>query len=315
MKRRCGSFINATGLALGFLILTLALGACKGVPVRPESMNAQAKDLLNEANLLLKEGKQEEAAKLMRLLQGLHPNDPQLKSLLAGISPERLEAVTPSPWLGFNKATRAKVEASTLTKVLLYLPDRILDFIDQVTVYVSAGVQLGAGVWVTRAVQVVAFTGSTVGLGYGQKKMLGGRVETSNELVIGPVGAAYIAGARAGTGGIDSTAGAIFLHKPSHKLYQEYRDYWGVGAKAGFVILGFEVEYHPVEIFDFLAGLILYDPLNDDLATTRRLRYSDKQEKLMDGLLEMMKASGEEGVKEYQSKFPNVAAEPSSEKK
>ena len=67
--------------------------------------------------------------------------------------------------------------------------------------------------------------------------------------------------------------------------YQEYLDYWAIGAKVGAGILGVEFEFHTVELADFLGGWFFWDPGNDDLATTRMLRFNenlaDTYEKLM----------------------------------
>lgn len=294
---------------LAFIAMILGFSAnCSSTP-RIEQVNGKVLEIIKEAEALAEKGKLEEAAAMLQSLEELHPNDPRVQAVMNKLSAEQKEAVGSHPWLGFNKARRAKVQATTMERVLWYIPDRIMDYIDMVTLEINVGAQLGFGVWLTRAVQVVLFTGSTAGIGYYQKKQLGARVEASAEIGLGPIVASAVAGYRAGTGGLDGTARGLVFHRPSHPLYQEYRDYWALGTKFGFVFIGAEFELHPVEIFDFLAGIILFDPMNDDLATTRRLRFDDYQSDLMKEILKMRGKMEPEDLKNYKAKFPSLGGE------
>lgn len=285
----------------------LYLVQCSSTPDLKE-VNRGAQNILQEADALMKEGKVAESARLLSVLKQLHPNDKEIQSKLDGLSAEQKKALEDDPWLGFNKSKRAMEEPApdTTTKVLYYIPDRIFDFIDMFSVEGSLGAQLGGGVWFTRALQGVAFVGTTAGIGYYQKKQLGFRTEGSVDLAIGPVGGTAIAGLRVGTGGIDTTARAIYFHKPSHPLYQEYRDYWAIGGKIGIFFFGLEFEYHPVEIYDFLLGIAVIDPMNDDLATTKRLRFSDAQETYLQTYMTQVSKMNEEKLEEYKKSFVSV---------
>ncbi|MCE9501110.1 MAG: hypothetical protein K8R21_11540 [Leptospira sp.] len=294
---------------LALLIFAVAILAnCSSAPDY-KAFNKNLNNLANEAKSLAKTGRPEEAAKIMALIYQMHPDDPIVKEILTSLSPEQREAISESSLLGFNKAKRAKVEPSTLERVLWYLPDRIFDLIDMFTIEVNLGPQIGGGVWVTRAVQVVAFTGTTGGGGLYQKKQYGLRIEASFELMLGPVGISAVSGIRGGTGGIDYTARSTFLHTPSKPIYQEYRDYWAIGAKAGLVIIGAEVELHPLEIFDFFAGIALFDPMGDDYATTRALQFSSEQKKNLEDAVESIRKMGEEGQAEYKKQFSKLNIE------
>lgn len=269
-------------------------------------MNKTSQDLLAQAEDLMSSGKKEEAVKLVMMVRTLHPDDPKINALLNKLSPEERAAIDEDSMLGFNKAKRAEVESTTTEKVLWYLPDRIMDAIDMISLSLDVGAQIGVGVWATRAIQGVAYVGSTVGLGYFQKRNIGAKLESSFDLAIGPVGGTALYGMRAGTGGMDQVATGLWFHKPSEKLYQEYRDYWGIGFKFGLVYLGGEGEYHPVEIYDFLLGLATIDPLGDDFAHTRRLRFADSQKENMKKLQYLIGEGGEEGIAEYQKKYPKL---------
>ncbi len=269
-------------------------------------MNKTASELVAQAEDLMSSGKKAEAVKLIIAVQALHPDDEKVNAILDQLSAEEREALLDSSLLGFNKASRAEVESSTAEKVLWYLPDRIMDFIDAFSVSVGFGAQLGGGVWVTRSLQAVLFVGSSADIGFFQKRNIGVRAETSADVVLGPIGGSAISGTRVGTGGVDQTTSVLWLHVPSEKIYQEYRDYWGVGAKIGLIYLGLEVEYHPIEIYDFLLGLVTFDPLNDDFAHTRRLRFASSQIENLKKMQKMLGEAGEEGIVEYRKKYPDL---------
>lgn len=301
------------GITLVLPVIALLFSSCAGT-VNYRALNSQVRAVVREANDVIEEGKIEEGIKMLQVVKQIHPNDPAIKKAEKQVPKEQLAALKVDPMLGFNKAQlRAKIIPTTARKVLLYIPDRIKDFIDMVTLDVNVGPQLGAGLWLTRAVQAQAYVGSSLGLGYHQKTLLGFRGENNAELVLGPVGGSAVVGGSLGLGGMSSTLSAIVKHTPSQKIYQEYRDYWALGAKFGFFVIGFEVEYHPLEIFDFLAGFLLIDPLNDDLATTRRLKFNREQRIMMKSLATMTRKAGKKGLEEYAKKYPRIF--PKKEKK
>ena len=63
---------------------------------------------------------------------------------------------------------------------------------------------------------------------------------------------------------------------------------------------------HPLEIADFFAGLFTIDLLNDDLATTNSLKYSSRQEDLIEQFQDMMRELDSEEFEEYQLKYKNL---------
>jgi hypothetical protein len=101
-------------------------------------------------------------------------------------------------------------------------------------------------------------------------------------LTVIAVGAHSYAGALIGTSGTrgsaDSSKG---IHRPSAPLYQQFRDYWALGANATAGIVGVEVDFHPLQLADFFAGVVGLDFLNDDLAHTRGLSLDAVENKLL----------------------------------
>ncbi|TGL57127.1 hypothetical protein EHQ58_15175 [Leptospira ognonensis] len=284
-------------------VLAVSIG-CSSPTIK--EINDTAVAIAKEARDLKAEGKHEEAIRLISVIEDLHPNDPLLQEIRNGASAEQIEAVTPSKLLGYNKGIRAKVTASTGEKIAWYIPDRIFDFIDQVEFWFSIGPQIGVGGHVTRAIQAELYTGATVAAGYGQKKMIGFRSEVTTEIGLGPLVLAGVFGGKAGTGGIAYNAEALWLHLPSEAIYQNYRDYWGIGAHAGVVFWGVEGEYHPIEIYDFLGGLFLYDPMNDDFATTRRLKYTSRQSGLIRSFSKNVGSLEKEDFDMYAKDYPKI---------
>jgi hypothetical protein len=71
------------------------------------------------------------------------------------------------------------------------------------------------------------------------------------------------------------------LHDPGDRLYQEMRDYYAVGLELTAVILGVEVDLHPVDLADFVVGWGGLDIQRDDFATTRGLDLHQADEALL----------------------------------
>ncbi|EMF89698.1 hypothetical protein LEP1GSC005_2474 [Leptospira santarosai str. ST188] len=289
----------ATALLFGFL------SNCSSVPDY-RGLNNSAKYLVTEAEVLIKEGKTYEAANLLWQILQINPEDKKVKSLFDSLPTEVKSSFSEPKIFGYNKAHRVPVDPSVGERILWYIPDRILDILDVVSFNLNYGPQIGFGVWVTRAVQVVAYTGANAGFGWYQKRQLGGHAESSAEIVIGPVGASAIAASKVGTGGIESTSRAIFFHTPYHDLYQEYRDYWSYGAKLGVLFAGFEVEVHLVEIADLLLGIFTFDFLNDDFAKSSRFKYTNLQKQNFKTFANTITDLDQKQKEEYQKQYPTV---------
>ncbi|MCW7473647.1 hypothetical protein CH354_01895 [Leptospira levettii] len=291
--------IALLAFVFSFLIVNCASPTIKEI-------NDSAVAIAKEAKELKANGKTEEAIRVISVIDVLHPDDPIIAEIKSGASAEQIESVTPTVLLGYNKALRAKVQPTTTEKVLWYIPDRIFDFIDQFEVWIHVGPQIGVGGHLTRAIQAEAYTGATIALGGGQKKMLGFKSEANTEIGVGPIVAAGVFGAKVGTGGLAYNADALWFHKPSEAIYQTYRDYWGLGAHFGLIYFGAEAEYHPLEIYDFLAGIILYDPMNDDFATSRRLQYTSRQTGLIRNFSKSVGSLEEEDIAMYKKEYPKL---------
>jgi hypothetical protein len=212
-----------------------------------------------------------EAAVLVLAIEDVDPDFPGLDSLRQGLDSGVRKAMD-RDWLGSNRRLRPKVNRPISQRALLYVPDRLLDLLDVVNV----SVQFGTGAFVdyhaTHAINVTLGLRSSGGVGLHEQRSLGLKSEAEGGINLLPWGAYSFVGGLVGTSGVigvaDSVAG---VHRPQAPLYQEFKDYWEIGVRGMFGFLGADVDVHPVQIADFLAGFAFVDFLNDDFALTRGL--------------------------------------------
>ena len=190
--------------------------------------------------------------------------------------------LAPPGALGANVASRVRVSRPLPQKALLYLPDRVLDLIDIVTFDVHVGSGLYANLHVTRACQLGLGMRAATGLGVHGHRSIGLQGQGEGSAVAGPAGTLAYAGGSVGTSGIRGTADAFTgLHRPACEVYQSYLDYWALGAAAMLGAVGAEVDVHPVQIWDFLAGFGMVDLLKDDFAQTRGLKLTSDDKSVL----------------------------------
>jgi hypothetical protein len=214
-------------------------------------------------------GRESEAWIMSRAVARINPDAPGMKELEATASQEMQDVYKPSA-LGSNRAKRLVVKRSIPARIALYLPDRVLDFLD----LASFDVHLGPGVYldahVTRGIQLAAGTRAVGGFGWHEHRSLGGKAQAEAGINVLAAGAHAFAGSTAGTSGIHGgSQGIAGIHSPGLRLYQDYRDFWAIGVSATAVLLGVEADIHPVQIVDFVAGFVGADICRDDFAHTR----------------------------------------------
>ncbi len=196
-------------------------------------------------------------------------------------------------------------EISTEQKILLFLPDRILDMLDMVSFNASCvGIALGAEIHLTRYGNFgLGYYWTFVGLRWGYNRNLAFDLAKHHAFAgAGPLEAYHWSAVSAGTGWSKGKPGAgdrtfrkrgIFsrnerskdpgwgslLSKSGSMVEEGWRDPWGIGCSAGFGLLGAVqggVEIHPIEIADFFAGLFtagMVDISRDDYANPNRAQY------------------------------------------
>jgi hypothetical protein len=213
-----------------------------------------------------------EAAALLEAITQVDASYPGLAELRAQLDPATTAGMRRS-WMGMNLRMRPEVVRPVWARVLLYLPDRLLDLMDVVSFDVHFGWGVFADVHATRAVQLAAGARTTGGIGLHAQRSLGIKSQGEAGVSVLAGGAQSYAGGLVGTSGAHGAADSFAgLHKPSDALYQGFRDYWGIGASATAGVIGAELELHPLQLADFFAGWIGFDFLRDDFAHTRGLK-------------------------------------------
>jgi hypothetical protein len=142
-----------------------------------------------------------------------------------------------APWGDFEVVKEE--EQTVLTKVLLWVPNRILDFIDIFRVDVGAGLGTGAVIRLTKYVQagVRLQTPGMLRVGaFGREAPV--RFELESEIGVSP----------------------IFEQSDSRNLCKGIT---AVGVDA--ILLGAHLGFCPEEVVDFLGGIITLDMMDDDL--------------------------------------------------
>ena len=228
-----------------------------------------------------------EASLLVDAIRSVDPDYPGVRELDEELEPgSRLDLVRDK--LGMNRGLRPHIERSPRAQALLWLPDRLLDLLDIVTFGVHFGVGGFADGHVTRGFQWGGGFRSTGGLGLHDHRSLGLKAQTEAGLTLFIAGTHTYAGSLAGTSGTRSaTDNSLGLHKPMAPLYQNLRDYWAIGASGTAGIFGAEVDFHPIQLADFLLGFVAIDFLSDDFAHTRRLKLDAVEKKLFAELLDV----------------------------
>lgn len=130
------------------------------------------------------------------------------------------------------------------------------------------------------------------------------RTTVDEYIEYGPVGGHVLLEDRAYTGGTYSLSYAnAGLKTPEDKIFQEARDFWALAFSVQGIFVSLRLEAHPVELWDFFAGWILLDPLNDDLGSSKAIKLSPIEKNIMGRLGKQVMARG---------KLDHIAPKPSS---
>jgi hypothetical protein len=272
----------------GFFIclLWLTAGACASLPSQ-EIINAQLEHTLIAAQSHYDKGQVTEAAILTDAVQRIEPDYEGVSALGEKISKKDGD-ILKRGILGTNRRLRTKTDWFPMKHLLFYIPDRILDALDIFSFDLHFGLGAFANVHATRAVQVGAGLRSKAGLGWHNQRSLGFAAESEVGVSVLGLGAQSFAGSMAGTSGVFTTGNSLAgLHLPSSDLYQEYRDYWAIGADVTAGLIGVSVDIHPIQIFDLIGGLFLIDFARDDICTTRGLKLTPVEKELLISLSEI----------------------------
>ncbi|MBW2282114.1 MAG: hypothetical protein JRG76_17275 [Deltaproteobacteria bacterium] len=279
-------------------ILALLTSACATAPSQ-EQIDALLMGSVATAQARFDQGDKPEAAVLLHSIQRVDPEYPGVPELATKLGPDG-DSLHNRGWLGINRRLRAQEDSPFLTRLLFYLPDRAFDLLDLVTFNVHIGFGAYANVHATRAAQLGGGLRSKFGVGLHDQRSIGIASEAEVGVAALAFGSQSFSGSSVGVPGGVAAGGEAMLgaHRPSQSLYQDYRDYWAVGASATVLFVGAEFDFHPMQIFDFIGGVFLLDFARDDMATTRGLRFSSLEFEAIRSLNELGEARIWEGMGE-----------------
>jgi len=153
-------------------------------------------------------------------------------------------ALSASP--SFARAQDSEREHSLAHKLILYIPNRVLDVIDLVRAKLRIGPGLAVGVRATEPASV--YLGSYVSVYAG---LPGPRQRPTLPL---PIGLESNTGVEVSVADAATGVGVGPNYSPTE-----------IGASVHLLIIGADVDVDPMEFVDLLAGFILKDPRGDDL--------------------------------------------------
>jgi hypothetical protein len=270
----------------------------------PKEVDQAFQSTLAAARSQHQRGNDVEAAQLIEAVLRVNEKSGEARRLRKSLSPD-IAYLYDHPYLGSNFARRTKVERSTRAKILLYLPDRLLDILDMVSFDLHVGPGAYANVHLTRGFQFGAGFRGVGGVGWHDHRSLGLLGQAEAGVAFPAVGAETYAGSVVGTSGVFSSAGGnAGLHKPSSRVYQQFRDFWAIGAAFTLGAIGVEVDFHPVQLADFLLGIGGLDILHDDFAQTTGLRLTRSDRRLLRDLSEMERSRKTMETYEYHLSGP-----------
>jgi hypothetical protein len=159
-------------------------------------------------------------------------------------------------------------------RALFYFVNRIFDFFDIFTINAGIGPAAHAEVHLTNGGRFGVGGAYLASFGLSEAPREWGFFGRGvGELAVGPIqgGVVHYEQYLASGEDYDEAYGSLVeepfsldVRAPSDQLFRKKRDYWSVGFSLGVLMVGGQFEMHPVQFFDWMAGWVLCDPLQDD---------------------------------------------------
>jgi len=136
-------------------------------------------------------------------------------------------------------------DSAVIERIVLYIPNRILDILDIFRARVRVGPGFAVGARATEGASVYAGSYNSFYLGLPGPRL--------SPIVKSPIGAEVSSDIESGALSADAD-GEFGPNYSSTEI--------GAGVQAG--IIGVDVAFDPVEIVDFIGGIFMFDPRKDD---------------------------------------------------
>lgn len=280
MNQRVSHRIIFNLMGCGLLALLLVACASGNVERRPYLITEN----LDRAQKHLKSGNSAEAAEIFQAVLLADPENKKANEELKKLNFSGGEFSKPS-MLGVNQRPVPPRRSLPLA-IGLYPVNRVLDVLDIFSFNFGFQGGLLFDVHATRALQMGAGGGGGVQLGWWQKRNLALGVGHIGELSVAPFSLTNEGFARIGTAGLQNNSYSLIgLNCPTDQAFRRTSDYWGVGCRFILLIIGIEMEFHPVEVADAASGFFLVDFLHDDVGQTLRLKLDSNDRSAIEMLI------------------------------
>jgi len=172
-----------------------------------------------------------------------------------------------SRYLGVNHAgEKLRRERPIHSVVGHYLLSRVLDTVDIITINAGIGPALHLEGHITQAARLGVGGAYLASVGTGSAPREAGFFGRGiAEVALLPWHAQIVHWDEFLSTGTDYDLSAVEFRTPEQQLFRKKVDYWSVGISGGVLIIGGQIEIHPVQIGDWFLGWFTVDFLNDDL--------------------------------------------------
>ncbi len=169
--------------------------------------------------------------------------------------------------IAFAMTAGSVAKADVLDKIVLYIPNRIVDATDIISVSLGFGPCARIELWCTRPFSFGAGIGVEAKMIKGYNRQYGFGLESGwdtsfmaisaeGKEVQKPIGTVQAVEYYA--------SGFPDIRKKDYAYSTGSRDYWSVGVQGGCGIAEVDAEFHAIELFDFFAGFLFFDLKDDD---------------------------------------------------
>ncbi len=161
-------------------------------------------------------------------------------------------------------------KADVADKLLLYIPNRVMDTLDMFSLSIGAGLEARAEIRATRFLDYGAGIGPSARLIKEYNRQYGFGLENGYNMNFTNLideSRTRVDSTRSVIDYAESYSGLVW---PGMNIYEPQtgaRDYWEIGGDLALG-LGIHVGFHPVEFADFITGLVCYDLKDDDLTAS-----------------------------------------------
>lgn len=171
--------------------------------------------------------------------------------------------------LALMAVTCAGVQAGVKDKLLLYIPNRIIDAADIFSLSLGFGPAAKLELRGTRAFAGGGGIGPVAAAIKDYNRQYGGGLENGWDWAFTCVGAEDMERTHTNRWVQEYWHTYSGMPSPSDNIYNFHegaRDYWEFGGEAALLIYG-RVAIHPVEVADFITGFVFIDLKDDDLTS------------------------------------------------